>query len=86
MSIRICLLSSPAPLSNLRKTQTMVNIGTFPHIFKLLSSFSEFFLQDFFLELRGLTTVLAQRDEKITKENKKKKIKPFCTLVAPSTG
>ena len=34
-----------------------------------------------FLELRGFTTVLGQRDEKRPKENKKKNIKPFCTLV-----
>ena len=35
--------------------------GTFPHIFTPFQSFSEFFLQDFFLELRGFTAVLAQR-------------------------
>ena len=55
--------------------------GTFPHIFTLLQSFSEFFLQDFFFELRGLSTVSVQRDEKRIKDNKKKKTKPFCTLV-----
>ena len=36
-------------------------------------SFSEFFLQDFFLELRVLTTVFVQRDEKRIKDNKKKR-------------
>ena len=51
--------------------------GTLPHIFTLFESF----LQDFFLESRGFTTVLAQRDENIIKDNKKKKAKPFCTLV-----
>ena len=55
------------------------------HFFALFQSesFSDFFLQDSFLELelRGFTTVLVQRDEKIIKENKKKKTKPFCTLV-----
>ena len=35
----------------------------------------------FFLELRGFTTVFVQRDEKIIKDNKKKKTKPFCTPV-----
>ena len=49
----------------------------FPHIFTVFESFSEFFLQDFFLELRGLTTVLVQRDEKRPKENKKEKINHF---------
>ena len=29
----------------------------------------------------GFTTVLVQRDERRIKENKKKKTKPFCTLV-----
>ena len=32
--------------------------GTFPHTFTLFQSFSEFFLQDIFLELRGFPTVL----------------------------
>ena len=39
------------------------------------------FLEDFLLEFRGFTAVIGQRDEKRTKENKKKKTKPFCTLV-----
>ena len=43
--------------------------------------FSEFHLQDFFLELRGFPTVFVQRDEKRIKENKEEKTKPFCTLV-----
>ena len=55
--------------------------GAFPHIFShFIQSFSELFLQDFFLELRGFTTVLVQRDEKRIKDNKKK-TKPSCTLV-----
>ena len=40
-------------------------------------TFSEFFLQDFFLELRDFTTVLVQRDEKRIKENKKKRPNHF---------
>ena len=49
--------------------------GTFPHFFR-------FFPPGLFLELRVFTTVLALRDEKRPKENnKKKKTKPFCTLV-----
>ena len=55
--------------------------GAFPHFFTLFQSFAEFFLQDFLLEVKGFTTVLAQRDEKRIKENKKKKTKPFCTSV-----
>ena len=56
--------------------------GTFPHIFTLFQSFSEFVLRDLFLELRGFTNVLVQKDEKRPKENKnKRKTKPFCTLV-----
>ena len=51
------------------------------HFHTFFQSFSEFFLQDFFLELRSFTTVSVQRDEKRIKENKKKKTKPFCTLV-----
>ena len=43
----------------------------FPHIFILFQSFSEFFLQDFFLELRGFTTALVQRD----KNGEEKRIK-----------
>ena len=55
--------------------------GTFPHIFTLFQSLSEFFPPGLFsLELRGFTTVLVQRDEKRIKENKKKKTKPFCTF------
>ena len=53
----------------------------FWHFSTHFHTFSEFFLQDDFLELRGFTTVLLQRDEKIIKKNKKKKAKPFCTLV-----
>ena len=45
--------------------------GASPHVFTLFQSFSEFYLQDFFLELRGFTTVLVQRDEKQIKENKR---------------
>ena len=55
--------------------------GTFPHVVTHFQCFSASFLQDFFLELRGFTTVLVQRDEKRPKENKKRKTKPFCTLV-----
>ena len=57
---------------------------TFWHFSTRFHTFSEFclqVLQEFFLEVRGFTTVLAQRDEKRPKENKKKKTKPFCTLV-----
>ena len=54
---------------------------TFWHFSTLFQSFSEFFLQDFFLELRDFTAVLVQREEKRIKDNKKKKTKPFCTLV-----
>ena len=57
---------------------------TFRHFstnFHIFDRFSKFFLQDFILELRGFITVVVQRDEKIIKENKKKKIKSFCTLV-----
>ena len=50
-------------------------------MFTLFQSFSEFVLQDLFLELRCFTTVLVQRDEQRIKENKKKETKPFCTLV-----
>ena len=39
--------------------------------FHNFQSFSEFFLQDFFLELRRFTTVLVQGDEKIIKENQR---------------
>ena len=49
--------------------------GTFPQ------SFSEFFLQEFFLELRGFTTVFVQRDEKRRKEKTKKKRRESCTFV-----
>ena len=49
----------------------------FFHTFSHFQSFSELIIQDF-LELRGFTTVLVQRDEKKIKE---KKNKPFCTLV-----
>ena len=35
--------------------------GNFPHIFTLFSEFSEFFLQDFFLSVKGFTAVLVQR-------------------------
>ena len=56
--------------------------GTFSTYFHtFFQSLSEFFLQDFFLDLRGFATVLVQRDEKRPKENKKKKTKPFCTFV-----
>ena len=51
------------------------------HFLALFHTFSHFFLQNFFLELRGFTTVLVQRDEKRKKEINKKKTKPFCTLV-----
>ena len=51
------------------------------HFHTFFQSFSEFFLRDFFVELRGFTTVLAQRHKKGIKESKKKKTKPFCTLV-----
>ena len=56
-------------------------LALFHTVFTLFQSFSEFFLEDFFLELRGFTTVLVQRDEKRIKDNKKKKTKSFCTLV-----
>ena len=49
----------------------------FPHF----PHFSRIFPPGFFLELRGFTTVLVQREEKRIKENEKKKTKPFCTLV-----
>ena len=55
--------------------------GTFHTFSTLFHTFSEFFPQGFLLELRGFATVLVQRDEKRIKENKKKKTKPFCTLV-----
>ena len=56
--------------------------GTFRHIFTLFQSFSESFLQDFFLELKGFYyCFIVRRDDKRPKENKKKKTKPFCTLV-----
>ena len=51
---------------------TFSHFSTHLHTFQ---SFSEFFLQDFFLELSSFTTVLGQRDEKRRKENKKKKTK-----------
>ena len=50
---------------------------TFWHFPTHFHTFSEFFLQDFFLELRGFTTVLAQRDEKRIKEIKKKRPNHF---------
>ena len=39
------------------------SLALFVTISHAFSEFSEPFLQDFFLELRGLTTVLGQRDE-----------------------
>ena len=51
------------------------------HFLTLFQSFSEFFLQGFFLELKGFSTVFVQRDEKRKKQKRKKKTKPFCTLV-----
>ena len=51
--------------------------GTFPHFITLF----RVFLQDLFLELRGFTTVLVQRDVKRIKDDKKENAKPFCTLV-----
>ena len=54
---------------------------TFWHFSTHFHTFSEFFLQSLFLELRGFTTVLVKRDEKRIKENKEKKTKPFCMLV-----
>ena len=47
-------------------------------IFRVFQSFSEFFLQDFFLELRGFYHCFSS---KRPNENRKKKTKPFCTLV-----
>ena len=65
-----------------RATTKGQNRCTLFHTFRHFSTpFSRFFLQDFFLELRGFTSVLVQRDEKRIKDNKKKKTKPFCTLV-----
>ena len=59
--------------------RTLALCRTFSHSFQ---SFSEFFLQDFFLELSFFFfTVLVRRDEKRITEKKKKKTKPFCTLV-----
>ena len=58
-------------------TKGQNGLGTFSHFFGHFSthfqSFSEFFLQDIFLELRSFTTVVFQRDEKRPKEEKKKK-------------
>ena len=59
-------------------------LHTFEHFSAHFHTFFRVFQSLFsrtFLELRGFTTVLFQRDEKILKENKKKKTKPFCTLV-----
>ena len=56
----------------------------FSHFWTLFHTSSEFFRifpPGLLLEARGFTTVLVQRDEKIIKDNKKKKTKPFCTLV-----
>ena len=72
----------PLPSQNQRKTKGQKLKGKvvlalfhtfwhFPHFSHFFRSFSEFFLQDVFLELRGFTTVLAQRDEKIIKKIKK---------------
>ena len=57
---------------------------TFWHFSTHFRTFSEFlrvFPPGVFFELRGFTTVFVQRDEKRIKENKKKKAKPFRTIL-----
>ena len=55
--------------------------GAFPHIFTHFQSFFQNFSSRTFLRSKVLL-LLVQRDEKRIKENKKKKTKPICTLVA----
>ena len=47
--------------------------GTFPHIFSLYQSFSEFVLQSFFLEFKGFCYCFSSRKRKETKRELKKR-------------
>ena len=81
---QIAVLSEKTKRQQPKGKIVLALVHTFWHFSTLSHFLREFFRYlppGFLLELRGFTTVLAQRDEKIIKNKKQKNTKPFCTLV-----